>query len=216
MDSDLLTIFSLVSSIASFILAIVAIALSVIFFQMSTKASERAKESANSIAESVNKLELLFGRLYNDTYSTLRETYADIRKHAWIKDENLVKDEDIKKLIEDKIIEINQTLKNQDITEEKIDAVHNALDKTLNEIIKKSKQIEEDTKKGFVKELILNMLYITNGLPVSAISSGIQGLFDISMGEIKVGFEELRNQNIINYEDPLRISTKIFLKEKNL
>ena len=76
-------IFSLISSIASLILAIVAIWLSIVFFKMSDAASKATTEAAKGIGASVDRLEKLFDKLYSDTFSMMRDTVSDMRKHIW-------------------------------------------------------------------------------------------------------------------------------------
>ncbi len=76
-------VISFATSIASLVLAIVAIALSIIFYQMSSQLSESTKEAAKDIGASVEKLEKLFDRLYADTFSMMKDTVSDMRKHAW-------------------------------------------------------------------------------------------------------------------------------------
>ncbi|WP_010203095.1 hypothetical protein [Salinibacterium sp. PAMC 21357] len=74
---------SLVSSIASGVLAIVALALSIVFFILAKRDADRSSENASQIAGSVDRLEKLFDTLYSDTFSMMRDTYTDMRKHVW-------------------------------------------------------------------------------------------------------------------------------------
>lgn len=74
---------SLISSIASGVLAVVALALAIVFFILSKKDAERSEQNAQQIASSVRQLEKLFDTLYSDTFSMMRETYTDMRRHVW-------------------------------------------------------------------------------------------------------------------------------------
>lgn len=76
-------IISFIASIASLILAVGAIWLSVVFFRMSDAASKATTEAAKDIAASVERLEKLFDKLYSDTFSMMRDTVTDMRKHIW-------------------------------------------------------------------------------------------------------------------------------------
>lgn len=67
-------IISFIASIASLILAVGAIWLSVVFFRMSDAASKATTEAAKDIAASVERLEKLFDKLYSDTFSMMRDT----------------------------------------------------------------------------------------------------------------------------------------------
>ena len=76
-------VISLISSIASLVLAVVAIWLSIVFYKLSAAASESTTDAAKGIASSVERLEKLFDKLYSDTFSMMRETVTDMRKHIW-------------------------------------------------------------------------------------------------------------------------------------
>lgn len=65
---------SLLASLASLVLAVVAIWLSIVFFKLSSRASEATTEAAKGIASSVERLEKLFDKLYSDTCSMMRDT----------------------------------------------------------------------------------------------------------------------------------------------
>jgi hypothetical protein len=77
---DLLNLFAAATSI---ILAVVALTLSIFFFVQSKNAADQASTSAERISSSVDRLEALFGKLYSDTFSMMRETVTDMRKHIW-------------------------------------------------------------------------------------------------------------------------------------
>jgi sensor histidine kinase YesM len=75
--------FSIVASIVSVILAGFALWLSIVFYRMSNESSTKIKESADRIGASVDRLEILFNKLYADTFSMMKETVSDMRKHIW-------------------------------------------------------------------------------------------------------------------------------------
>jgi len=77
------TELSLVGSIASLILAIIAIWLSVKFFQLSENSARHLDSTAKSIELVINRVEPLLERLYSDTFSLVRDTMGDLRAHAW-------------------------------------------------------------------------------------------------------------------------------------
>lgn len=74
---------SLVASIVSVVLGVFAIWLSIAFYRMSTESSARIEKAADRIGASVDRLEMLFNKLYSDTFSMVRESVADMRKHVW-------------------------------------------------------------------------------------------------------------------------------------
>ncbi|HET9653732.1 MAG TPA: hypothetical protein VFP72_00110 [Kineosporiaceae bacterium] len=78
-----LDVINLFSAAISTVLAIVALALSVFFFVQSKKDAERSEANAAEISASVTRLEKVFDTLYSDTFSMMRETVSDMRKHVW-------------------------------------------------------------------------------------------------------------------------------------
>src|SRR5699024_10566087 len=76
-------VISFIASIASLILAIGAIWLSIVFFKMSEHASKETSKSADKIQSSVDKLEKLFDKLYSDTFSMMKDTVGDMRQHIY-------------------------------------------------------------------------------------------------------------------------------------
>ncbi|PLM42491.1 hypothetical protein, partial [Klebsiella pneumoniae] len=80
-----ITIIGFIATIASLVLAIGAIWLSFIFYQMSNEASKETTKAAKDIQASVERLEKIFDKLYSDTFSMMRETVTDMRHHIWKK-----------------------------------------------------------------------------------------------------------------------------------
>jgi hypothetical protein len=75
--------FSIASAVVSVVLGAFAIWLSIVFYRMSVESSNRIQEASKDLSSSVNKLEKLFEHLYSDTFSMMRDTYSDMRKHMW-------------------------------------------------------------------------------------------------------------------------------------
>ena len=132
----------LVASIASLILAVGAIWLSIVFFKMSNEASKATTEAAKGIDASVKRLENLFDKLYSDTFSMMKDTVSDMRKHIWSGEGT----EDIKDNKNDILEEADRK------AEEKVQEIKSALDKQLSEILKKQ-QISDGKVSGIGKEL---------------------------------------------------------------
>ena len=74
---------SLIASIVSVLIGGLAIWLSLTFYKMSTQLSQDAKEASKGISASVERLEKVFDKLYTDTFSMVKETMSDMRKHIW-------------------------------------------------------------------------------------------------------------------------------------
>lgn len=132
-----------IASIASLILAIGAIWLSIVFFRMSNEASKATTEAAKGIDASVQRLEKLFDKLYSDTFSMMKETVSDMRKHIWnVDDESVSSEEERNKILEEA----------DKKADEKVSEIKSALDKQLNEILARQK-IADGKVSGIGKEL---------------------------------------------------------------
>ena len=76
-------VVGIVAGVVSVLLAGVAIWLAVSFYKLSTANTREVEQAAKGIGASVDRLEKLFDRLYADTFSMMRETVTDMRKHVW-------------------------------------------------------------------------------------------------------------------------------------
>jgi uncharacterized membrane protein len=132
----------LIASIASLILAVGAIWLSIVFFKMSNEASKATTEAAKGIDASVKRLENLFDKLYSDTFSMMKDTVSDMRKHIW----NGEGSDNVNENKSDILEEADRK------AEEKVQEIKSALDKQLNEILERQ-QIADGKVSGIGKEL---------------------------------------------------------------
>ena len=143
-------VVSLVASTASIVLAILAIWLSIVFFRLSSELSENAKEATKGIGTSVDKVEKLFDKLYADTFSMMRDTVSDMRKHIWPNEandpENLSEeaakkaDEKVELFKSDIVGEISTLLHRQQITDEKIGSLSIEMGGLVDRVVEKSRQ----------------------------------------------------------------------------
>src|SRR5690606_30128293 len=133
-------IVGLIASITSLVLAVGAIWLSIVFFKMSNEASKATTEAAKGIDASVKRLENLFDKLYSDTFSMMKDTVSDMRKHIWSGEGSGTENKS------DILEEADRK------AEEKVQEIKSALDKQLNEILEKQ-QIVDGRVSGIGKEL---------------------------------------------------------------
>lgn len=155
---------SLFASIASVILAIVAIWLSIAFFRMSSQLSEGTREAAKGIGASVERLEKLFDKLYADTFSMMRDTVSDMRKHMW--PDNASPDEKIteeaEKRAEEKTAalkeqiqqEVGRMLHRQRITDEKVTSLSHEMQTLLERAISGSRRLEREAREETLRDRI--------------------------------------------------------------
>ncbi|RJG18635.1 hypothetical protein D4A39_09240 [Alcanivorax profundi] len=76
-------ITGLVASIVSLIIGGFAIWLSVTFYRMSNKSSQELEKASSNINSTVDRLEVLFDKLYSDTFNMMKDTVTDMRNHVW-------------------------------------------------------------------------------------------------------------------------------------
>lgn len=142
-------VISFIASIASLILAVGAIWLSIVFFRMSNDAAKDTTAAAKEIQSSVERLENLFDKLYTDTFSMMRETVTDMRHHIWKKpltgsvddNEQKAKLDELKNNIKNELIAIMDEKITKDglngASEEKIKELEESINKVLDTQFKK-------------------------------------------------------------------------------
>jgi len=161
-------IASLVASLVAIGIGILAIWLSVVFYKMSTQLSESTKESAKGIGTSVDRLEKVFDRLYSDTFSMMKDTVSDMRKHIWpegTKSDDTIVDEAEKKA-DEKVdalkneinSEVARLFEKQSTTDAKIDSVKQELRELVNRAISESRRAEIEAREETAREHILRQL----------------------------------------------------------
>ena len=80
---DTIAAWNIIAAAVSMVLGILAIGLSITFFVLATRQTKGAESAAQNVAVSVEKLELIFGKLYDDTFTIMRDTVTDMRNHIW-------------------------------------------------------------------------------------------------------------------------------------
>ena len=146
---------ALVSSIVSIIIGGFAIWLSVTFYKMSNKISEDTKGAAKGISSSVNRLESLFDSLYSDTFSMMKETVTDMRKHIWpVKEQSAEEQKQIEEKANAKINELKKQISDElsgmmervGDTDSKIDDVEKNLEKLVDRAIQQTRKVESEAQ----------------------------------------------------------------------
>lgn len=158
----------IIASCTSAILAIVAIVLSIIFFRMSLGFSESAKEASKSISACVERVEKLFDKLYADTFSMMKETYSDIRKHMWpgestdtakITEEAEIKaEEKITSLKSEMDKELLKMFQKQEITDKKLSSTRDEMRHLLDKAISSSRRVEIEAREETVRNQIRHLI----------------------------------------------------------
>lgn len=151
-------------------LAVIAIWLSIVFFRMSSKLSESTTEAAKGIGASVERLEKLFDKLYADTFSMMRDTVTDMRKHLWpeeVSDAGRIAEE-VEKRAAEKVEalkvsfaeELSTVLHRQRIADERISSVSEDVTKLVDRVIANSRQVELEARKETARDIVLRTLRV--------------------------------------------------------
>jgi hypothetical protein len=170
--SDLIT---LTASIASLVLAVLAIWLSVVFYKLTSKLSGDASEAAKDIGSSVDRLEKLFDKLYADTFSMMRDTVSDMRKHIWPDQTSEAARPDVEaaKRADERIAQLKQAfsqelgtvLQKQRITDERLSAVRGEMSQLLDRAISSSRRVDVEALEEALRSAIVSSLHNRHGDP---------------------------------------------------
>lgn len=161
---DGIQLVGLIATIASLVLAVVAIGLSIVFFRMSAELAESTKEASKGIGASVERLEKLFDKLYADTFSMMRDTVSDMRRHIWPEEgtsiEELAAEADQK--TEEKLgdfrehmeEELNKVLSRQVAQEDRVRSLLALMDQA----IESTREVASEAREETIREHILRYL----------------------------------------------------------
>lgn len=150
-------IFSIISSVASLILGLIAIWLSIQFYIMSDKAAKESEKSAKNIESNVSKLEKLFDKMYSDTFSMVKDTVTNMQKHAFTNGFN--KDPNSNDEIAQEIEKRTQEVISKEVA--KIQAAQlsqNEIEKIVSNLVNQAKKLEEDVKLDYVEYTIKDLI----------------------------------------------------------
>jgi hypothetical protein len=215
-STDTLNLISLLASIASLILAIVAIWLSFKFFDKSNEASDKTIEASKGISASVERLEKLFDKLYSDTFTIMKDTVSDMRKHIWTdKDNNKTEvkiEEEIEKKAQTKVSVLKEEL-SQDIskilsrqhlnTDAKITALKDELQGLIEKAVNQTRTLETKVREETVRDYIMRRLRVTRRIK-KKITAG--DIVDRAMeegfgaGRVITELEKMKADGLISFE----------------
>ena len=209
---------SLIAAVASLVLAIVAISLSIVFYRMSSQLSESAKDAAKDIGASVQKLEKLFDKLYTDTFSIMKDTVTDMRKHIWPTESSSEKrekqmdreaemkaDQKVEALKAQVQENIEDLLKRSKLTEARLGEVKGEMSKIMDNVISKSRKAEHEAREETLRENIIRIY--TNKergkgyVRADVIVNKLRSEFDARnvVEEIK----KMREEGVLSFDDEL-------------
>ncbi len=159
---------SIVAGVTSVVLGFMAIGLSVAFFRMSTGFAKQADESAKGISASVDRLEKLFDKLYSDTFSMMRDTVTDMRKHMWpiasettdaapVAEEERRADARIDQLKSELSTEIAQVVNRVGITDAKVSQLRGELIPLIERAMTESRIVDAEAREETIRDRVLRL-----------------------------------------------------------
>ncbi|HWW74530.1 MAG TPA: hypothetical protein VNZ44_03990, partial [Pyrinomonadaceae bacterium] len=148
---------SLLASMASLVLALVAIWLSFKFYDSSKESSEKIEEANRSINASIVKLEEIFKMQYSDTFSIVRDSYQRLLQGAEsVEDHD--PDEKVDELRKEVFSEIKTLIVKADETDARIGTIQKGLERVVDKAIGESRNIEKEGIEKKAEELIRQVL----------------------------------------------------------
>ncbi|ELB2229824.1 hypothetical protein [Vibrio parahaemolyticus] len=203
-------VVGLVASIVSLIIGGFAIWLSVTFYKMSTKSSKELEQASANIDSTVNRLEVLFDKLYADTFSMMKDTVTDMRNHVWktasteSSDSRAELDESLVQLKAELNQQIEQLILSQGKANEKVDSFAKQVEALVSDTIDKS-AMKKATKSALEKaDLVVSVLKQHGGLN----EAQLQKLTGLSELDLTQTIFDLGSKKIIEWEEgPGKYST---------
>jgi hypothetical protein len=204
--------FSIASAVVSVVLGAYAIWLSIVFYRMSDKSSNRIQESAKDLSSSVSRLEKLFDHLYSDTFSMMRDTYSDMRKHVW--PEAVSQESEVVSKIEaradNKINDIRAELMKQigtiatevGGTDAKVDQLRAQLSPLVEDAISRSRNAEAEAREETLRDVLISRVRSAGRRGIDAIdlSEFVIKEYPNWAGDFFTELWHLRDEGVISYE----------------
>lgn len=216
-SADLLNAVSLVSSVASLMLAVIAIWLSFMFYRMSNQSSDAMNKASTDIHEGVIKIQELFDRLYKDTFAMMRDTVSNMQKHIWpdkmsdVTAAEEVMQEKTEKRIAELKEQMNAELMALLAKQKNIGGGTESLTREfmpiLNKAINESNKVTVQTREETIREAIMTVLIdLANNHTYTVSADELVGRIDkkyaLSFGDTLNTLRNLRDEGLIHWEGP--------------
>ncbi|MDO8273244.1 MAG: hypothetical protein Q7U82_15225 [Gammaproteobacteria bacterium] len=198
-----LEIFSIVASLVSIGLGGLAIWLAVKFYELSTKSADKLEKSSSDIESATKRLEILFEKLYADTFSMVKDTVSDMRKHVWRKEETegSLSDERVLALKSELLEEINSNFKklSGDFQQEDLS---NKIKSIVEKAVNKTAEISQKP----TSEQVLSAIERLWETGASVTYSAIANRLGVADNDVVGTLFSLRGAGKISWGDPKRKS----------
>lgn len=205
-------VMGMTASIASLVLAVIAIWLSVVFFRMSSQLSESTKEAAKGIGASVERLEKLFDKLYSDTFSMMRDTVTDMRKHIW-PDEPSESDklaEEAERRADEKVNHLKESidsdlgiiLKRQRVQDVQMTELRDEMQSLIERAIASSRQLENEAREETLREHIMRAIRLLRRRKSRVTADDLISFLDFPPRRVVRELERMKAEEYISLSDP--------------
>lgn len=208
-------IASLIASVVSVAIAMLAIWLSIVFYRMSTEQAEKSRDAAKSIAASVERLETLFNRLYSDTFAMMKDTVSDMRKHIWPETGSA---DELAKLIDTKTAErmdqirahvgaeIMTIIGEVGKTDERVKELQADLGTLMNRAITETLNAERSIREETLREKIASIIRAQHD-PISALEIFLKLGGDTSPSEMSRELRSMKEERLVVFSDTTKEGT---------
>jgi ElaB/YqjD/DUF883 family membrane-anchored ribosome-binding protein len=217
-------IASIVSSIASVIIGGFAIWLSVTFYKLSNKIAEDTKEAAKGISASVDRLQSLFDKLYADTFTIMKDTVSDMRKHMWPDKETspeaiteISKNADAKiaELRAQVTKEVTNVLQQVGKTDKKVEGLEHKIIDVMDKTIRRARQVEMEAQEEYsfseIFGRIVDFLRRYDSIAIGRLLT-YHSFRNYPENAVMKAIELLINENVIKSDGPIsKYATRIGL-----
>ena len=209
---------ALVASTVSIALAILAIALAIVFYGMSASLSNRMRDLESKIASDVKQMGALFDRFYKETYADMRETHADMRKHLWplssddagvsaLSEEKA--EEKIQALRREIRSEVATTISQLGETDARVKELQGRMEKVVDNAITRSSTVRDEAADEAIRERLLNAIDFLAQKSLSITAANIVGLLEPTPAyEVLAEIRELHREGVLEIESSDRGSRR--------
>lgn len=234
-EYSLSMLLTIIGSVASSALAIIAIWLSLYFFNRSQSDAKDIQKSSDAISNSVDKIYELFNCFYKDTFSLMRETHDKMADSLWQKsdlklfnsnDQQIERDRShiakLKEEYEGKLAQLKEEseakiegiLKELQLDKSEHERTITNLNAVIESILKDSQKMKSIKQSKSEQAIIQEIRNNTNNANANEIYENISRKMGMTLNRFIKTVEAMRDKGIVEMDDPfLEPGTHVYLCE---
>lgn len=216
----------LAAEISGVILAVVAIILSIKFFQLSELSARRLDDTARSIELAVTRLEPVLAQLYSDAFGLVKDTMTDLRAHAWDEkpaqpDVTVQVEERAAAKVQELKVELGSRIEQLAIQMQRTEGGRPEIDQQLSEVldtaIERSRNVDAEARSETLHSEVRRMYsLLSNGnAPVKAIELIRSLIPPFNFGDLAEEILALRREGILFWSGDLAPDSIVTLAESD-